>query len=84
MPHDGERIPQVPHGAVSVPPVHTSYCQTGLYWRLELTRPLLSNLMAPDDMKNLGFAEDDKPTSIPRHAGGSTAHSVRDDGKKIS
>ncbi|MCJ1360252.1 MAG: Cytochrome c oxidase assembly protein cox19 [Icmadophila ericetorum] len=42
------------------------------------------NLMAPDDMKNLGFAEDDKLIPIPRHAGGATANSVRDDGKKIS
>jgi len=40
--------------------------------------------MAPDEFKNLGFAEDDKIEAIPNHAGGATAHSVRDDGKKIS
>ncbi|CAF9914409.1 MAG: Cytochrome c oxidase assembly protein cox19 [Alectoria fallacina] len=43
-----------------------------------------NNLMAPDEMKNLGFAEDDKTEPIPNHAGGATAHKVRDDGKKIS
>ncbi|MCJ1296469.1 Cytochrome c oxidase assembly protein cox19 [Xylographa carneopallida] len=41
------------------------------------------NLMLPDDFKNLGFAEDDKVVPIPGHAGGATARSVRDDGKKI-
>ena len=40
--------------------------------------------MAPDEFKNLGFAEEDSPTPIPGHAGGATANSVRDDGKKIS
>ena len=39
--------------------------------------------MAPDEFKNLGFAEDDKAVPIPRHAGGATVNSVRDDGKKI-
>ena len=42
------------------------------------------NLMAPDEFKNLGFAEDDKVVPIPGHAGGATARSVRDDGKKIT
>ncbi|KAL2053175.1 hypothetical protein ABVK25_006500 [Lepraria finkii] len=41
------------------------------------------NLMAPDEFKNLGFAEDAKAEAIPNHAGGPTAHKVRDDGKKI-
>ena len=40
--------------------------------------------MAPDEMKNLGFAEDEKVVPIPGHAGGATARSVRDDGKKIA
>ncbi len=40
--------------------------------------------MAPDEFKNLGFAENDKTEPIPSHAGGATAHKVRDDGKKIS
>ena len=40
--------------------------------------------MAPDEFKNLGFAENDKPVAIPNHAGGATASRVRDDGKKIS
>ena len=43
-----------------------------------------SNLMAPDEFKNLGFAEDAKLEAIPNHAGRATAHKVRDDGKKIS
>lgn len=43
-----------------------------------------NNLMAPDEMKNLGFAEDETTEPIPNHAGGATAHKVRDDGKKIS
>jgi len=45
---------------------------------------IISNLMAPDEMKNLGFAEGDNFEPIPNHAGGATAHKVRDDGKKIS
>jgi len=45
---------------------------------------ILSNLMAQDEFKNLGFAEDQKSEAIPNHAGGATAHKVRDDGKKIS
>ena len=40
--------------------------------------------MAPDEMKNLGFAGGEKIEAIPNHAGGATAHKVRDDGKKIS
>ena len=43
-----------------------------------------SNLMAPDEFKNLGFAEDEKVEPIPGHAGGATKRGVRDDGKKIS
>ena len=43
-----------------------------------------SNLMAPDELKNLGFADDEKVEAIPGHAGGATKRSVRDDGKKIS
>ena len=40
--------------------------------------------MAQDELKNLGFAEDPRVDPIPNHAGGATAHKVRDDGKKIS
>ena len=41
--------------------------------------------MAPDEFKNLGFAEEvGKDVPIPNHAGGATANKVRDDGKKIS
>ena len=41
--------------------------------------------MAPDELRNLGFADEDKSVDpIPNHAGGATAHKVRDDGKKIS
>ena len=40
--------------------------------------------MAPDEMKNLGFAEGEIAEPIPNNAGGATAHKVRDDGKKIS
>ena len=43
-----------------------------------------SNLMAPDEFKNLGFAADEKVEAIPGHAGGATKSRVRDDGKKIS
>lgn len=43
------------------------------------------NLMAPDEFRNLGFAEEEKSLeAIPGHAGGATAHKTRDDGKKIS
>lgn len=50
-----------------------------------LIRVLHSNLMAQDEFKNLGFAEEEKKLeAIPSHAGGATAHKVRDDGKKIS
>ena len=51
---------------------------------LQLTLTSASNLMAPDEFKNLGFAEDAKAEAIPNHAGGATAHKVRDDGKKIT
>ena len=40
--------------------------------------------MAPDEMKNLGFAQDEKTEPIPNHTGGATVHKVRDDRKKIS
>lgn len=50
-----------------------------------LIRALHSNLMAPDEFRNLGFADEEKSVeAIPGHAGGATAHKVRDDGKKIS
>lgn len=48
-----------------------------------LTSLRSSNLMAPDELKNLGFAEDEKAVPIPRHAGGPTSNKTRDDGKKI-
>ena len=51
---------------------------------LQLTLTSASNLMAPDEFKNLGFAEDAKAEAIPNHAGGATAHKVRDDWKKIT
>ena len=51
---------------------------------LQLTLTSASNLMAPDEFKNLGFAEDAKVEAIPNHAGGATAHKFRDDGKKIT
>ena len=41
--------------------------------------------MAPDEFKNLGFAEEGgRGEPIPGHAGGATKTRVRDDGKKIS
>ena len=42
-----------------------------------------NNLMAPDEMRNLGFAEDEKIESTPNHAGETTAQNVGNDGKKI-
>lgn len=47
-----------------------------------LTPWFYSNLMAPDEFRNLGFA-DEKPVPIPKHAGGATMTRTRDDGKKI-
>lgn len=47
----------------------------------------ISNLMAPDEMRNLGFGEEEggaRGQGIPGHAGGATKLRVRDDGKKIS
>lgn len=47
----------------------------------------VSNLMAPDEMRNLGFEEGEGGAGgegIPGHAGGATKLRVRDDGKKIS
>ena len=43
-----------------------------------------NNLMAPDEMRNLGFAEDKKVEPVPSHADGATVHKVEDDGKKTS
>lgn len=43
-----------------------------------------NNLMAPDEMKNLGFAEDEKIEPIPTGTGGAAAHKVGQDGKKVS
>ena len=43
-----------------------------------------NNLMAPDEMKNLGFAEDEKIEPITDHAGAATAHEVSHDGKKTA
>ena len=40
--------------------------------------------MAPDDFKNLGFAEDSGIEDIPGHAEGTTAHKSRDNGKTIT
>lgn len=43
-----------------------------------------NNLMAPDEMKNLGFAEDEKIEPIPTDTGRAAAHKVRQDGKRMS
>ena len=43
-----------------------------------------NNLMAPDEMKNLGFAEDEKIKPTPNHAGATTTQDVGNDGKKRS
>lgn len=43
-----------------------------------------SNLMAPDEFRNLGFAEQDIVEPLPNHVGGATSHKVTDDGKKIT
>ena len=44
-----------------------------------------NNLMAPDEMKNLGFAEDEKIEPITDDADVATAHEVsHDDGKKTA
>jgi hypothetical protein len=40
--------------------------------------------MAPEEFKNLGFANEEKPQEMSKHAGGATANSVRDDGLKIT
>lgn len=52
-------------------------------WRL-ITPTISSNLMAPDEFRNLGFPEEDRVEPVPNHAGGATSHRVRDDGKKIT
>ena len=43
-----------------------------------------NNLMAPDEMRNLGFAEHEEIEQIPKHAGATTAQNVGNDGKKIA
>ena len=40
--------------------------------------------MAPDDFKNLGFAEDAGVEAIPDHAEGATTREIRDKGKTIT
>ena len=40
--------------------------------------------MAPDDFKNLGFAEDAGLNDIPGHAGGATIQRSGDNGKGIT
>ena len=40
--------------------------------------------MAPDDFKNLGFAEDPGLEDIHGQAGGTTTHTSRDNGKNIT
>lgn len=42
-----------------------------------------SNLMAPDEFKNLGFADEDKRIPGSSHAGDTGISRVGDDGKKI-
>ena len=39
--------------------------------------------MAPDEFRNLGFADDEQPLPIPKHAGEAISNKTRDDGKKI-
>ena len=86
MPDDCEGIPEVQDGAVSIPVMLYSFTaaalRIALMWLTQASNS--SNLMLPDDFKNLGFAEGDKVVPIPGHAGGATARSVRDDGKKIT
>lgn len=43
-----------------------------------------SNLMAPDEFRNLGFPDEDRVEPVPNHAGGAKSHKVRDDGKKMT
>ena len=40
--------------------------------------------MAPDDFKNLGFADDARPDDIPGDTGGVTAQKISDDRKNIN
>lgn len=83
MSDDGEGVLEVSDGKVGL----SSPCYTRqiLRYRLQLmVLPIFSNLMAPDDMKNLGFPEGGRVEAMGNHAGGATAHKVRDDGKKIS
>ena len=79
---DGQGISEMSYG-----PVCHESASNSISTINELHEDLLteqSNLMAPDEFKNLGFAEDIRTEAIPNHAGGATAHKVRDDGKKIS
>lgn len=56
-----------------------------LVWELRVIIPTISsNLMAPDEFRNLGFPEANRVEPVPNHAGGATAHKVRDDGKKMT
>ena len=43
-----------------------------------------NNLMAPDEMRNLGFAEDKKSESIPNLKSATAAQHVGNDRKQIS
>ena len=43
-----------------------------------------NNLMAPDEMRNLGFAEDERIEPIPNQKGATTAQNVGNDRKQIS
>ena len=47
-----------------------------IFWRL------FSNLMAPDEMKNLGFSDEEVAEPSPNHTGGATAQKVSDDGNR--
>lgn len=51
----------------------------------DLTKNTQSNLMAVDEFKNLGFAEENKTsTSLPSDGGEATATESVDDGKQAS
>ncbi len=84
MPLDGEGLPSVSHGSVRLPILFKASlakdCERG---GAVLTGSCSSNLMAPDEFRNLGFPDDEKPVAIPKHAGGATSSRTRDDGKKI-
>lgn len=84
MPLDGKGLPSVSHGPVRL----SILCRASLAKDCDKSSSVLiglccSNLMAPDEFRNLGFPDDEKSVAIPKHAGGATSSRTRDDGKKI-